>query len=142
MIQRVKELYSIIANRQLGDDPESVCARVDIVRELEKLIGQNFRNTEDFHRKINSFLLQKQAIKNEVERFIQARQKAGMTQKQLAEFLGVSIRRIKHWEAGTKPISKKALIWLNSIAQNSASECEKSQKVTLSSVPRPNGEGA
>ena len=131
MIQRVKNLYSIIANGQLGDDAESVCIRVDIVRELERLTGQNFKSTEDFHQKVNSFLLEQQAQGNDAKSLSSARKQAGLTQKQLAEILCVSIRRIKHWEAGTKPISKKALIWLNSIAQNSASECEKSQKVSL-----------
>jgi len=159
MIQRVKNLYSIIANRQLGDDPESVCIRVDIVRELERLTGQNFRSTEDFHRKVNGFLVTQQALRNDAERIASARRQAGLSQKQLADILGVSTQLVKFWETGRRPLNQKAIVWLNSIAQNSApnilipnklgsivqnsaSEGEKSQKVYKNSVPRANGGGA
>ena len=141
-MERVKELYSIIANKQLGGDPESVCIRVDIVRELERLTGQDFNSTEDFHRKTSSFLLKQQALRNDAERIASARRQAGLNQKQLADILGVSIQLVKFWESGRRAPNQKALIWLNSIAQNSGPEAEKSQKVYKNSVPRPIGEGA
>ena len=59
-IERVKSLYSIIANRQLGNDPESLQTRVDIIRELERITRQDFKSTTDFHSKINAWLMDKQ----------------------------------------------------------------------------------
>lgn len=60
-IERVKSLYAIIANRQLGSDPESLQARVDIIRELERITRQDFKSTADFHAKINAWLMDKQS---------------------------------------------------------------------------------
>ena len=129
-MERVKELYSIIANKQLGGDPESVCIRVDIIRELERLTGQDFNSTEDFHQKIYAFLLKAGATRSEAERFKQARQQAGLTQGQLADILGVSTQLVNFWETGRRPLNQKAIVWLNSIAQNSGSQAEKGQKST------------
>jgi len=60
-IERVKSLYSIIANSQLGNDPESLQTRVDIIRELERITRQDFKSTADFHSKINAWLMDKQS---------------------------------------------------------------------------------
>jgi len=60
-IERVKGLYSIIANRQLGNDPEGLQTRVDIIRELERITRQDFKSTADFHAKINAWLMDKQS---------------------------------------------------------------------------------
>jgi len=62
-IERVQNLYAIIANRQLGEDPESMWARVNIIRELERIIRQNFKSAADFHSKINAWLMKKQSEK-------------------------------------------------------------------------------
>lgn len=60
-IERAHSLYSIIANRQLGSDPESLQTRVDIIRELERITRQDFKSTADFHAKINAWLMDKQS---------------------------------------------------------------------------------
>lgn len=113
-IERVKSLYAIIANRQLGSDPESLQARVDIIRELERITKQEFLSTADFHQKINSFILKRGSIRNDAVRFQTKRIELGLTQEELSRILGVSVRIIKHWEAGTRPLSKLGLSWLNS----------------------------
>jgi len=66
VVERVKELYSVISNKQLGD--ESLQRRVDIVRELERLTGQEFLSTSDFHGKIISWLMDKKSGANYVGR--------------------------------------------------------------------------
>ena len=38
-----------------------------------------------------------------------ARQRLGWTQQEMADALGVSLRTIKHWEAGTRNMSKPVL---------------------------------
>jgi hypothetical protein len=60
-IERVKSLYSIIANRQIGGDPGSIQTRVDIIRELERITRQDFKSTDDFHAKINAWIINKQS---------------------------------------------------------------------------------
>lgn len=128
-VERVRNLYRIISNRLLGDTPENLQRRVDIIRGLEKLTRQEFLSTQDFHEKVNLWIRKQGGVCSDAIRFQEARKNAGLTQRQLAEILGVSVRRIKHWEAGTKELPKRALEWLN---------C---QKVTQNQVPRPNGGG-
>ena len=113
-IERVRQLYAIIVHRQLSDDPDSIQKKIDIIRELDKITKQEFLSTADFHQKINSFILKRASIRNDAVRFQQKRKDLGLTQEELSRVLGVSIRRIKHWEAGTRPISKLGLSWLNS----------------------------
>ena len=38
-----------------------------------------------------------------------ARLRKGWTQQVMADALGVSVRSVKHWEAGTRPMSKPVL---------------------------------
>lgn len=61
-IERIHNLYSVIANRQLGNTPESLNTRVNIVRELERLTRQQFESTADFHSKITGILVRKEGI--------------------------------------------------------------------------------
>ena len=103
-IERVKQLYAIIVHGQLPDDPDSIQKKIDIVRELEKIVRQDFLSTADFHEKINSFLRKRTSIRNDSIRFQEKRKGLGLTQEDLAQALGVSVRRIKHWEAGTRHI--------------------------------------
>lgn len=57
IIERVKNLYSVICNGELPDTPEAMNTRVNIIRELEKLTRSDFKSTLDFHQKIGSFLI-------------------------------------------------------------------------------------
>lgn len=43
------------------------------------------------------------------DRVREARQRAGLTVRQLAELLGVSPSMIAHWESGNKPVSARRL---------------------------------
>jgi hypothetical protein len=60
-IERVQNLYAVTANRQLGNNPESMWVRVNIIRELERITKQSFNSTADFHSKINAWIIKKQA---------------------------------------------------------------------------------
>ncbi len=59
-IDRIHNLYSIIANKQLGNGPESINTRVNIVRELERLTKHQFSSTSDFHSRISEILIRKE----------------------------------------------------------------------------------
>lgn len=113
VIGNVKNLYSVIANKELGDSYDNIQTRVNIIKELERLTKQEFLSTADFHQKVNEFIINQKGLKSNGAKFKEARIKSGMTQEQLAELLGVSIRSIKHWEAGTRSLSKAGFKWLN-----------------------------
>lgn len=57
IIERVKNLYSVICNGELPDSPEAINTRVNIIRELEKLTRSDFKSTLDFHQKVGAFLI-------------------------------------------------------------------------------------
>lgn len=42
----------------------------------------------------------------------QARQSLGLTQHQFSEWMGVSVRTVKHWEAGTRNADDTAILLL------------------------------
>ena len=54
---RVSALNNIIKEQKLGNDAESVQRRVEIIRELEKILKTNFYNTKDFNCKITDFIV-------------------------------------------------------------------------------------
>ena len=116
IVERARNLYTIIVNGELGDDEDSVFKRVCIVRELEKITGKQFRNTAEFYREVSAFLARKSKIKESVGTQIRhARIKAGLTMKGLAKELGVSTKMVQRWELnvnGYAP-SPAAIEWLN-----------------------------
>jgi len=114
IVERVKRLYTIIVNGELGDDEDSLCKRVCIVRELEAITHKDFRNTAEFHREVSAFLARKSRIKEtEGARFRRARRRAGLTIKELAVELGVTKRTVIRWERNESPLSASAVEWLN-----------------------------
>ena len=86
---KVKELYGVICNHELGDDFSSVQRRVDIIRELESITRKEFRNTSEFHEVVQAYIKNKgERIKSLGKRIKRARKKNKMTLKQLASHLG------------------------------------------------------
>jgi DNA-binding XRE family transcriptional regulator len=102
-------------NRELGDDEDSVCNRVCIIRELESITHKDFRNTAELHREVSSFLARKSRIKEtDGGRLRRARKRAKLTIKALAAELGVTKRTIIRWEKNDgPPLSTRAVEWLN-----------------------------
>jgi DNA-binding transcriptional regulator YiaG len=115
IVERAKRLYTIIVNRELGDDEDSVCKRVCIVRELEAITHKDFRNTAEFHREVSAFLVRKSRIKEtDGGRLRRARKRAKLTIKALAVELGVTERTVIRWEKNDgPPLSTRAVEWLN-----------------------------
>jgi len=54
--EKFAEYYNIIAERALGDDPNSIQNRVNIVRSLENACRTCFFNTRDFHDKCRGYI--------------------------------------------------------------------------------------
>jgi DNA-binding XRE family transcriptional regulator len=115
IVERAKRLYTIIVNRELGDDEDSVCKRVCIVRELEAITHKDFRNTAEFHREVSAFLVRKSRIKEtDGGRLRRARKRAKRTIEALAAELGVTERTVIRWEKNDgPPLSTRAVEWLN-----------------------------
>ena len=113
-VVRAKNLYTIIVNGELGDDEDGTCKRVCIIRELESITHKDFRNTAEFHREVSSFLARKSRIKEtDGARLRRARQRGGLTIKELAVELGVTKRTVIRWERNESPLSASAVEWLN-----------------------------
>ena len=114
IVERARHLYTIIMNRELGDDEDSVCNRVCIIRELESITHKDFRNTAELHREVSSFLARKSRIKEtDGGRLRRARKRAKLTIKELAAELGVTKRTMIRWERNESPLSASAIEWLN-----------------------------
>ena len=56
-IGKLRELYDVICSRTMSGDLTSTQDRANIVRLLEKVSHSDFKNTQDFHRKIGEFFL-------------------------------------------------------------------------------------
>ena len=112
--ERVKDLYTILVNGEIGDDENGVCNRVLMVRELEQITCKQFRNTAEFHREVSAFLARKSRI-NETDgnKIRRARKQTDLTMKELAIELGVAKRTVIRWEMNKSPLSVKAVEWLN-----------------------------
>ncbi len=105
-VERAKNLYAIISNRELGNDPDAVQLRVNIVRELEKLTCSDFRDTADFNRQAGAFVICESSNGNKLRRF---RQSKKWSQGELAIHLGVSQQFVAQMESGRRPLIDKAL---------------------------------
>ena len=121
----IKRLYAVICNRQLGDDAHSVQERISIIRFLEKVIKQQFQSKKDFLTKMDAFiqkqelmqdgdnLTQKPSADANGNRLKEIRKKKGLSQNTLALSLGISINYLSLMENGRKPLSNKALQFIN-----------------------------
>ena len=108
-VERIRGLYGIICRGELGNDADSVQARVNIIRQLEKLIKADFKTTEDFHFKIKSYLTKGRALGPD-KQLRNARKKMKFSQARLAVELGCSQQFITQMENGNRPLTKEALL--------------------------------
>jgi DNA-binding transcriptional regulator YiaG len=102
--ERVRNLYAVIAREALPD--EEIDTRVAIVRELERLTCSDFKDTEDFHRKIGAYLDRKSSNADQLRAY---RESKGWSQNDLAIHLAVSRQFVTKMEAGKCPLSDKAI---------------------------------
>ena len=105
-ISDVKRLYGLIRDGVLPDDSDGVQDRVNIVRRLEELTHTQFNGTSDFHNKVSAFLARNDSPGAELRA---ARKERGWTLDTLGAYLGVSKQFCHKMEAGTKPLTDKAL---------------------------------
>lgn len=114
--EEIKALYTRICSfADMGD--RSGDGWMD-VRALEIAVGKEFRNTAEFHRIMANYF--SRAVHGESQRTLsignrikRKRIAIGMTQKQLADLLGVSQVQVVYYEKNTSPASTKVLEWLN-----------------------------
>jgi transcriptional regulator with XRE-family HTH domain len=92
----------------LGDDADSVQKKIGIIRELERLTKSDFKNTDDFHAKIKTFLTNGKALSPGKQLQI-ARKKMGYTQTRLGVELGCSQPFIAQMERNERPLIKQAV---------------------------------
>jgi len=102
--ERVRNLYAVISLGALPD--EEIETRVAIVRELERLTCSDFRDTEDFHKKIEAYLNRKNSNAELLKSF---RESKGWSQADLAIHLAVSRQFVAQMEAGKWPLTDRAI---------------------------------
>ncbi len=102
--------FKTISEGRLQDDPESLQERVRIIQHLEEVIKQDFKSTDDFHKKMGSYFMIKEGSGG--VRLRNARMEMGITQKVLAEILGISKVYLVEMEHDTKTLSKPALTFI------------------------------
>ena len=115
-LKEVKDLYTSICNQKLGNDARSVFNRVNIIRKLEEITRQQFHNTKDFRKKMDGFILEQELLTLASEKnkgLKEAREKKGLSQKNLAFLLGISENYLSSMENGRKPLNNKALQFIN-----------------------------
>lgn len=106
-LDKVKAYYDIIIKSKLGDDPLSVQKRVDIIRYLEKTLKTEFRNTEDFNKKIQAYIWNKE--KSGGTQLREIRNRKGWSQQLFADVLGISRKRFNQMEQNKVSLNPKAL---------------------------------
>jgi DNA-binding XRE family transcriptional regulator len=112
-VERIKMLYSIICNRELGDDPDSVQIRVEIIKHLESVTGKQFGNTREFHEIVSQFITREGERQIPINKqFRIRRSQLCLNQAQLAKQLKVDRRTIIRWEKGSTPLTPTAIQWI------------------------------
>jgi len=106
---RIGGFYKIICGNRLGDDFNSTQKKTRVIQELEKLLKTDFKNTEDFHFKIKSYLKTGQAV-SPGKQLQRARKKMEMSQIRISLELECSRDVVAKMENGKRPLSKNALL--------------------------------
>ena len=100
-VDSIKELYDSIISKK----PVSQFA----VLSLENVTGYSFATSKDFRERMGLFLKKHYYKGNDLKK---AREWSEMEQKQVAEWLGVSERRVKQMESSRKPLSQDAVSFI------------------------------
>jgi DNA-binding XRE family transcriptional regulator len=109
-VARAKELYRMICAGKMTDGHD-VCS---VVSELEKIVGKEFNNTQQFHYYVAEYLKRKDRVGETMgRRLLRTRRRAKLTQIELAKILGVDRRTIVRWETTDLTPSAEAVAWMN-----------------------------
>jgi DNA-binding XRE family transcriptional regulator len=110
----VKKICEILESRDTPCDSASVEWRVQAVGVLEDFLRTKFYNTREFRQKTSRYLEGYDLRQGELkDRLKKARNKAGLTQSELAKSLGLKSHvPIAQYESGQRYPSKEVLAWL------------------------------
>ena len=115
-VARVKNLYRRICSGRMTDGEDVF----QDVSELEKTIGRDFKNTQQFHYYVAEYLKRKDRVGETMgRRLLRMRRRAKLTQIELAKILGVDRRTIVRWETTDLTPSVKAVEWMNAPKESS-----------------------
>ena len=106
-IEKIKAYYFIICENEIGDNSDALQGKVNIILFLEKELKTNFKDTQDFHRKVAAFFMKKEKFGGTTLREI--RNEKGWSRKAMAASLGCSYRHLNRMEQNKVPLSKNAL---------------------------------
>jgi DNA-binding XRE family transcriptional regulator len=104
--ETARRLYRLIDVGCLTDDSNGTQDKVNIIRRLEEITGQEFKNTEDFHAKMKDYFKSDEKQGKKLHDFRQERRWSLAT---LGAYIGVSRQFAYQMERGRKPLNDKAL---------------------------------
>lgn len=109
-VAKARALYRRICAGRMTAGVE-IC---EVVSALEKIVGKEFKNTQQFHYYVAEYLKRKDRVGETMgRRLLRMRRRAKLTQIELAEILGVDRRTIVRWETTDLTPSAKAVAWMN-----------------------------
>ena len=119
----IKDMYTMVRD-QLG----GFCQRLDAVSKLEELTNQDFKNTADFHDKMEKYLSSNMYTGVDLK---SVRKLKGYSQQTLAWKLGVSKQFISQMEGDKMPLITKALRFIENNGMSDHSKADLVDKTPL-----------
>lgn len=133
---RAKKLYGLICNHELGGDSTRVQERLDVVRQLECLVGKTFRNSAEFHREVQAYIDNGgERLKSLGKRIRRARKAKKWTLKRLASELGYrSHSAFIKFEKDKRLPPKELIEWLLAEERRTSQDALRDENVSTPSI--------
>lgn len=109
-IEKIRNAHRLILCRENIND--TLQERITALQFLEKELNVNFHNTEDFLDKMDKYVIQISGA----EELKRARESKNLSQEQLSKKLGYSQPFVNMMERGTKPLTAKAIEFIQKSA--------------------------
>jgi DNA-binding XRE family transcriptional regulator len=112
-----KKAYQLLSRSDRPTDSNWVQESIGLIRDLERLMKTEFKDTRDFREKVEKFSDGYDLRRADpATRLRRARMKFNMTQKDLAQHLGyTSHAAIAQFEKRKRPPSRRVTEWLKSV---------------------------
>ena len=102
-IKRIRDSYQFILDRE--DIDLTIQHRIDALQFLEKEMNTKFKNTKDFHEKMNKYMMQISGAQ-ELKR---VRESKNLSQEQLGKKFGYTKQFVYQMERGSRPLTDKII---------------------------------
>ena len=126
-VENVRSYYGIICNRENG---YGIQERVNIIGYLEKVLRTDFKDTKDFHRKIDAFFMRHDNFGG--GRLNEKQNEMHWPNEVMTSYLRCSLSHLSSMRLNKKPLSKLAVQFINESHEESISEAKRRGIITKS----------